>query len=123
MSRVRAERKVSLKEQEEEEKPPRKFGYSCSFCPKVFCTSWSKSEHELSHINVRVQCSECEKSFTSRGGLSRHRIKEHKKKFVSVQIGTLYSRDDSHYHCGECARVFQIEESDVYLKHLGEHLK
>lgn len=93
---------------------------ACSFCQKKFRTVWGKSEHELKHLNMRIQCSDCDKTFSNRGNLSRHK-KTHTKTFASVQVGTLYSFDGARFHCGECSVIYEHSEEDAYWVHIGTH--
>lgn len=108
-------------------------GYQCDFCPTILSTPWAKTEHELIHINIRLQCDDCDKTFSNRGNLSRHRSKNHKKKkkkenqhdkiYVEKQINTLYSFDGKRLHCGECMRMYTLSEEEAYWAHIEEHNK
>lgn len=96
--------------------------YACRMCPMVFNTLWSKNEHELTHMNIRIQCPDCEKDFSNRSNLSRHKREAHSKVFVSTKVGTLYSFDGTKHHCGECSSVYDSKNEDAYWDHIQEHL-
>lgn len=97
--------------------------FRCDRCNKAFLTRHAKQEHELIHLNIRIQCDQCEKDFSNHSNLLRHKNQYHSKTYQSSKVGTLYSTDGSQLFCGECGSVYGVGESDKYLKHIGKHLK
>lgn len=97
-------------------------GFVCSRCSRVFNTKWNRDEHELTHMNIRIQCPHCERDFSNRSNLSRHIKEVHSKIFVSTKVGTLYSCDGTRYHCGECSSVYESKEEDAYWDHIQTHM-
>lgn len=119
MSRVRPKKEKKKEEPRQAEATE----YSCVMCKASFSTAWAKSEHELIHMRVRIQCPDCEKTYSNRSNLSRHRAAEHTKIVTSTKIGTLYSFDGKKFHCGECSSIYKESEEDAYWDHIQKHYK
>lgn len=96
--------------------------FQCQFCGRKFSNIINKKEHELIHLNIRVQCDECSKDFSNNANLGKHKREKHSKRFVSVKTNTLYSVDKNKLVCGECGSTYYPGEEDAFDAHIRTHL-
>lgn len=112
----------------------KKFGYPCRHCSQILATSWARSEHELIHIQMSIQCSDCDKSFSNHGNLSRHRKAKHsplasdseekvetRSTTVDKCVGTLYCINGEKLCCGECQQEYELGQETEYWQHISAH--
>lgn len=100
--------------------------YKCFYCEKLFNTQQKREEHTLIHINMRIKCDMCTKTYSNHANLHRHLIQKHpsiirQKTFSDSGVNTLWSCNDKEYVCGQCRQFFPMNQYDQYLSHLQGH--
>ncbi|XP_073966264.1 uncharacterized protein [Choristoneura fumiferana] len=78
--------------------------YECNLCGKISSSIDTHRYHKDSH-KARVQCPECDKTFSHRAGLMNHRLAVHELK--------------NEFPCGACAKVFRWKAS--LKRHMEKH--
>lgn len=101
--------------------------HKCLYCEKSFYSYQKRDEHMLIHLNVRIQCDECGKSYSNNANLNKHMLNKHPKpeKTITVKkdssMNTIWSQGGNWYICGECKKFFDKGDYSNYLQHISEH--
>lgn len=101
--------------------------YKCFYCEKLFSTQQKREEHTLAHINMRIRCDQCSKTYSNHANLHRHIVQKHTtvnttpKVFNDTGVNTLWSCTEREYICGQCRQFFPSNQYDQYLQHIQNH--
>lgn len=104
-----------------------KMSHKCFYCEKLFTTQQKREEHTLFHINLRIKCDQCNKTYSNHSNLHRHITTKHSNAnyvpntYREAGVNTLWSYTGQEYVCGQCRKFFSANQYDEYLKHIGEH--
>lgn len=101
--------------------------HKCFYCEKLFSSQQKREEHSLVHINMRIRCDQCSKTYSNHANLHRHIIQKHStmnttpKVLNDTGVNTLWSCTDREYICGQCRQFFPLNQYDQYLQHIQHH--
>lgn len=102
--------------------------YKCIYCSKLFVTTQKREEHMLIHLNIRIVCEYCKKTYSNHANLHRHVISKHttaylgnNKTYQESGVNTLWSHNGKDYMCGECRKFYSSSNYQDYLDHLRSH--
>src|SRR5207253_2659716 len=120
--------------------PKEKKLYPCRTCEKVFANVQNRWRHEKIHTKYKVQCDECDQSFTRKDTLKMHKQKSHgeaAEKLACEECGTMFSKKENltRHKCGgsiakatkrrvdEIAKVARKKRKQLVPKDIFDKLK